>query len=267
MAPRTIQSVIDALGAAVPGGLPAATVDTLKAGDAQREVARVAVCFMATLEVLEQAAARGANLVITHEPTFYGHHDRVDWLEGDPVYAAKRAFIEAHGLVVWRFHDGPHRLRPDGILMGMRAALGWNDAPDPAQPAVCRIPPTPLGVLAATLGRTLGVAAVRVVGDDAMPCSTVGLMPGAPGGASQMRFLQAMPVDVLVTGEIAEWETSEYVRDACRSGQARGLIVLGHAASEEAGMRALIPWMQALVPGVAFEFVATAGALHWVGAA
>jgi CheY-like chemotaxis protein len=59
------------------------------------------------LDVLQRAAAANQNLIITHEPTFFDHLDRTEGLESekDPVYAAKRDFIKAHGLVVWRFHD------------------------------------------------------------------------------------------------------------------------------------------------------------------
>jgi len=49
------------------------TVDTFKAGDPDGPVTGVAVTMMATLDVLQRAAAAGHNLVITHEPRFYGH--------------------------------------------------------------------------------------------------------------------------------------------------------------------------------------------------
>jgi len=39
--------------------------------------------MMATFGVLQRAAARGANLVITHEPTFYDHFDKLDVLESE----------------------------------------------------------------------------------------------------------------------------------------------------------------------------------------
>ena len=39
-------------------------------------------CHRATPEVIREAAARGANLIITHEPTFFTHADGLAWLEG-----------------------------------------------------------------------------------------------------------------------------------------------------------------------------------------
>src|ERR1700683_315379 len=51
------------------------TVDTFKAGDPDTLVTGIATTMMATFDVLERAAASGKNLIVTHEPTFYGHQD------------------------------------------------------------------------------------------------------------------------------------------------------------------------------------------------
>lgn len=81
------------------------TVDTFKAGNPDTPVTGIAVTMMATMDVLERAAANGQNLVITHEPTFYNHLDQPDGMdESDAVWKEKRAFLEKHGMVVWRFH-------------------------------------------------------------------------------------------------------------------------------------------------------------------
>src|SRR5687768_18188792 len=45
------------------------------------------------------------------------------------------------------------------------------------------------------------------------------------------------PYTTLFRSEVAEWETSEYIRDARAQGLQRSLVVLGHAQSEEPGMR------------------------------
>ena len=97
------------------------TVDTFKAGNPDSVVTGVALTMMATMDVLQRASAKGLNLVITHEPTFYAHLDTPEGIpESDPVWTEKRAFIEKHGLVVWRFHDHWHRRNPDGIEAGKR---------------------------------------------------------------------------------------------------------------------------------------------------
>src|SRR5260370_934516 len=57
------------------------TVDTFKAGNPETEVKGIAVTMMATLDVLQRAAAAGQNLVIHHEPTFFNHQDEQDQIE------------------------------------------------------------------------------------------------------------------------------------------------------------------------------------------
>src|SRR5438874_7924768 len=103
----TARHVIDRIQKHVGVPWTEPTVDTFKAGDPDTPVKGIAVCMMATLDVLERAAASGNNLIITHEPTFYDHYDKTDALaaEGDPVYAAKAALIKKQGLVIWRFDD------------------------------------------------------------------------------------------------------------------------------------------------------------------
>ena len=96
----------------------------------------------------------------------------------------------------------------------------------------------------------LGIETLRVVGDLDMTCQGIALLPGCPGRNAQIGALAQPEVDVVITGEISEWETSEYVRDATRLGQGKGLLVLGHAASEEPGMRWVTPWLQARLPGI-----------------
>ena len=96
------------------------TVDTFKAGDPDTKVTGIAVTMMATFDVLQRAAASGANLIITHEPTFYNHLDdlkEIPQKENDPVLAEKLAFIKEHHLAVWRFHDHWHKRTPDGTLV------------------------------------------------------------------------------------------------------------------------------------------------------
>lgn len=260
----TIQQVIDSILATTPYQAGADTVDTVKTGDATQPVRAIATTFMATCQVIEQAAAAGANLLITHEPTFYNHLDDTAWLASDPVYAAKRALIDRHGLVIWRFHDFWHAHRPDGIYTGMLRALGWEASADDGAPHLCTLPPTPLGELAAQLKQRLGIPMVQLSGDPAMTCRRVGFMVGAIGGHVQIGVLGRPDVDALICGEINEWETCEYVRDALQLGLNKGLIVTGHAASEEAGMAYLAEWLRERVPGVPASYIPAGRPMQFV---
>ncbi len=88
------------------------TVDTFKAGNPETAVSGIATTGMATFDVLKRAAKSGRNFVITHEPTFYNHLDQTAAFEQDATYQAKQRFIREQNLVVWRFHDHAHAIRP-----------------------------------------------------------------------------------------------------------------------------------------------------------
>ncbi len=71
-------------------------------------------------------------------------------------------------------------------------------------------------------------------------------------------------LDTLVCGEINEWETNEYVRDASAAEHPKALIVIGHSISEEDGMREVIPWLQARLPEMPITFIPTGHPLRSV---
>lgn len=236
------------------------TVDTFNSGDPETKVTGIAVTMMATLDVLQRAAAAGDNFVITHEPTFYNHLDKVDDLpekEADPVLAEKRAFIEQHHLIIWRFHDHWHRRNPDGIEAGMVRKLGWEKFQDPKNQYLFTLPETTVGRLAAFLEKTLGLHAMRVVGDRRMKITRVAFSPGAAGFGREAVALEMPDVQVLITGESREWETVEYVADAGAEGRRKALIMLSHVPSEQAGMEECARWLKTFLPGVRIDFMAT----------
>jgi putative NIF3 family GTP cyclohydrolase 1 type 2 len=260
----TIDEVIDTILDQIPGGRLAETVDTVKCGDPAQEVRGIVTTFLASYEVIRKAVDLGANFIITHEPTFYNHLDEVEGLQADPVYLEKRRLLDENGIVVWRFHDHWHRHVPDGIDVGVIMALGWGPYLVAGNTSRIKLPVTTVGELSRTVKGKLGIATVRVVGDLQMTCRHVGLMVGAPGSEWQMAQLRRDEVEVLLTGEVHEWETSEYVRDALAQGRRKALIVLGHANSEEPGMDYLVEWLRPLVPGVPIEHVPVGDAFTFV---
>ena len=243
-------------------GVPwqAETVDAFKAGNPDTAVTGIAVTMMATMDVLERAAAAGDNLIITHEPTFYSHLDKLDELgqkENDPVLAAKLAFIAEHHLVIWRFHDHWHRRKLDGIVAGMVHALGWEKYQDAKNEYLFTIPETTAEKLAANLKAKLSTHAMRVVANPGQKVKRVAFVPGASGFATETRAPEMPDVDVLVTGEPREWETVEYVADAVTQKKAKGLIILGHIPSEQAGMEECARWLKTFVSEARIEFIPT----------
>ncbi len=260
----TVATVIETVVSGIPGAPRTDTVDVVKAGEAQQACTGVVTSFLGTLAVLRQARALGANLVISHEPVFYNHLDKTDWLAGDRVFEAKKRFLAESGLVVWRAHDTWHTLRPDPVTAGTIALLGWSAYAKPAGGEVCEIPAVAVAELARQLKQKLGSHGVRFVGDPALRVRRVGLNVGASGGESHLRMLRETDVDALVGGELHEWETSEYVRDSIAAGWPRAVIVVGHQASEEAGMRALADWLRPRLAGLLVTHLPAGDAFTYV---
>jgi putative NIF3 family GTP cyclohydrolase 1 type 2 len=254
----TAQEVVDRIKehAGIPWMME--TVDTFKAGDPQTPVTGIAVTMMATYAVLQRAAANGQNLIITHEPTFYDHQDKADQLpagEQDPVLAEKRAFIEKHHLVVWRFHDHWHRMHSDGIEAGNVHALGWEKFQDPSNQYLFTIPETTVSQLSDELQKKFGIAVMRAVGDREMKVTRVALSPGFAGSEREIGALEMPDLQVLIAGETREWETVEYVADAVSQGRHKALIILSHVPSEQQGMAECASWLKTFVTEVPVQFV------------
>jgi putative NIF3 family GTP cyclohydrolase 1 type 2 len=257
---RTIQNVIDLIIASVPGAPQEASIDVFKCGDPAQEVTGIITTFTASMHVLRKAVELGANLVITHEPTFYEHCEQTDWMADDPILQAKREFIAQNHLTIWRFHDYWHMYQPDGILSGMLKTLGWEAYQEayqqPEHWGSVVIPGMTLATLVATLKERLAMSTVRVVGEPQQRCERIGMLIGSLGGDRQIQAFHHWNLDAVICGETCEWQTCEYVRDAVAMGYNKALVIVGHANSEEEGMRYLVTWLQPKMSEVPITFVA-----------
>ena len=128
----TAQAIADLIRQHVGVEWNPTTVDGFKAGDPSTAVTGIATTSLATIDVMRRAVQAGANLIITSGPTFYSRADtptptgrRGAPPQPDPVFTAKREFIEQNRLVVWRFSDHWRARTPDPFAGGVTDALGW----------------------------------------------------------------------------------------------------------------------------------------------
>ncbi len=260
----TVQEIIDIILKSIPGAPFPKTVDTIKSGNASQRVTGIVTTMFATNKVIEKTAEMGANFIIAHEPTFYNHLDDVAWLADDKVYQNKKSLLEQSKIAVWRFHDGIHAHKPDGILMGVLNALGWQQYYNEDKPHIITLPSTTLETITNLVKEKLSAPHLKVIGDLSQVCSRIALLPGASGGLSQIGVLQKEKPDVLICGEINEWETAEYVRDMRQMGSQTSLIVTGHAVSEEPGLEWLVNWLQPQIPGIKITHIPSGDPFIWV---
>jgi Tfp pilus assembly ATPase PilU len=72
-----------------------------------------------------------------------------------------------------------------------------------------------------------------------------------------------MPLcDVVIAGEVREWESVEYARDTVSAGQKKGLVLTGRLVSEEPGMSLCAERLKGLVPELRVQWL-PAGDAYW----
>jgi putative NIF3 family GTP cyclohydrolase 1 type 2 len=259
----TVQQVIDLI--LKEGGLSPLkeTVDTIKSGSANQMVTGIVTTMFPTITVIEEAAKLNANFIIAHEPSFYNHKDDTKWVANNTVVKQKQQMLEKYKIAIWRFHDYCHSLKPDAISYGVAKKANWLPYYKTGQ-TVLTIPAISLQDLVHHLKSSLGIAQVRIIGDPKQICQRIALLPGAWGGLMQVTTAETQKPDVLIVGEVSEWETAEYIRDARLMGATTALLVLGHAVSEEPGMEWVAEWLQPKLDGIKITHIASGNPFTWL---
>ena len=286
----TAQSVIEKLQTALGGEWPATGVEGIKAGDPSTPIKGIATTAMATMEVLKQAAKANANLVISYEPTFFGRADGPPkpapappagtaagaapgrggrgggggfggLSPDDPVYKGKKDFIEKNSLVVYRLFDHWKSRKEGEMVTGLAEALGWSKGRVKPDDVIYEIPSASYEDVVAQIKKKLNMhGGLRAVGDRKATIRKVMLFPGPM--APELIYKRYTDADLMIAGEVREWENTFFAADIFAAGEKHGLITLGRVASEDPGMRACAAWLKNTIKEVPSQFIA-AGDLYW----
>ena len=179
----------------------------------------------------------------------------------DPVYKAKKEFIDKNGLVVFRLHDHWQSRKESDMTTGLAEALGWTKYRIKPDDVVYEIPAATTENIVALIRKKLELrAGLRAVGDRKALIRRVMLYPGVMAPATMWR--RYSETDLMVTGEVREWENTTYAADMFSAGEKRALVTLGRVASEEPGMKACAAWLKTIVKEVPARWI-TAGDLYW----
>jgi putative NIF3 family GTP cyclohydrolase 1 type 2 len=251
----TAREVVDAI--AKNSGVPISERsyrDTFKMGNPDATVTGIATTFMGTFDVLKRAHAAGLNFVIPHEDTFWTDRDDVKDLADNPLYRLKTEWGRQNGMIVWRDHDHLHAMKPDFTVVASLRSIGVKGGENATMASrIMTIPETTLGEFAAQVKRLTGSRAFRCVGDPKARVSKILLGPGY--GTPRM----TAEADVVIGGEQQEadggFDNVEYVMDAASLGMAKGVIMLGHAISEQPGMEDYAKWLRTFIHDIPIQFV------------
>jgi len=199
-------------------------------GDPSAQVTRVLFALDATLPVVEEASAWGANLLVTHHPLMFGGIRTLlsDQPEGRVLTAMVRAgisLIAAH--TNWDRTEG-------GTGDSLAAAAGLTGIRPVADNPYLRAGQLPAPTAAVEYLRALTAALgwpIRMYGQPDAPVQQIAVGPGACGDLYQTAALNG--AQAFVVGEIKHHELL--------GAQAMGTVVFeaGHHASEQPGIAAL----------------------------
>jgi putative NIF3 family GTP cyclohydrolase 1 type 2 len=266
----TATSVVDRILKELGGEAPPNSADGFKAGDPNGAVHGIATTAMATVDVLRQAVKAKTNLVLSYEPVFFSRADRPATPGGrgpggldpeDPVYKAKKKFIEDNGLIVYRFHDRWQARRGNDMEIALAEALGWAKNRAKAGDVLYDIPPATAEQVVANIRKRLKLnGGLRAVGDRTAQVRRILIHPGAMTPATMWtRYTEA---DLIIAGEVREWENTHFAADLFTAGEKHGLVTLGRVVSEDPGMQSCSAWIKSIVKEVPVQWIA-AGDAYW----
>ncbi len=186
-------------------------------------------------------------------------------LATDPVYAAKKEFIEKNNLVVFRLRDHWAARTEKDLTSGLADSLGWSghlvaSEPVDGNAAIYEIPAASLEDTVALVRKRLAIrGGLRSVGDRKARVRRVLLHPGLMTVTTMWKYFGT--VDLLLTGEVREWECVHYAADVNSTGGKHSLVTVGRVVSEEPGMNACAKWLGS-VSGMPARWIG-AGDPYW----
>lgn len=226
-----------------------ALVDGFRAGDADVPVTGVVVAARASTQVLREAVARGANVVISRS-AFLGDSQDRPVAQPEPALAAKLEYIVQHGLAVMRLQDP--RNGPNGLALttAFPRAIGLEDPADTTDTAAGLVylnsPQTVIDLIRRTKA-VLPTQTVRLVGDSTLVAEGIALATETNRPNALAPLISRPDVNLLICGEVHETETTAYVMDAIALGQPKAMLVVGSIAAEEPAARALAVWLAGII--------------------
>lgn len=267
---RTVELL---LNAAFGNPMATAKYEGLCAGDPNMEVSGVAVCYAPTVEFLRRAAARQINLIISREHPFFLHGGlnysyTTEGLEAvikdDPVVAAKRDFIAANKLMIYRFGAAWDQFRPHAQSAALAKALSLQPLSRPASDrtrgVVCDLSQeTALQALSQTAVERIKCTSPRTVGDFNSKVKRVAVIAGETDPKEALaRLLSDPKIDGVIAGAggtIDEVDGAiSYFRDVIATGRRIALLAVGYGPSEDPGISEMAQWMQSTLPDLKIEW-------------
>lgn len=238
----TVQQVYDFINERAPFETQVAYDNSgLLVGHPNNEVTGIHFALDVTNNVIDEAIAHGANLIVTHHPMMFSPIKRL--VETD-YQARLLCRLIREGISLISAHTNLDQAA-GGINDVLAQCIGLTDIQGEGFVRVGTLPsPITAGELAESISAALGDV-VRVMGDASAQVEKVGMCSGS--GADEWPAAAAMGAQAFLTGE-AKHHIALEAAD-------RGMVLLeaGHHATEEPGIFALAKALQMSELGVQYN--------------
>lgn len=259
--------------------VPEPSVDRVIVGDPETVVRGIAVAWTPTWDALREAEAKGCNVFVAHEPTFFSHHDldgfeqAADQISPAALKAmsgtrdAKRRWIEEHGMVVIRCHDVLD-LIPGGVADALARKLGFAEADVVANEPYYRVVRVEPALRASELAQrmadafgALGQPGVAFYGDADRVVHRLGL--GTGFACEPWKFVE-MGAEMCLTidDRIKTWIETEWADDS-----GFPMVVIHHGTSEEWGVHRLREMIAEKFPDTNVQLLPQGFRTRWISPA
>lgn len=221
------------------------TRDHLIHGDLSQSVNRIGVCWMATFQVIQEAQEKGIDFLITHENPFYMASTQPNTLA---LMAAerKKQLLSKLGISVYRCHDVWDCIENVGVSDMWANRLGFSF--DKRQPGsynhFAEIKPMTAIDLCTHVAHCLvedGQNGAWLFGRKDKVIRRLAIGTGA---ATDVWSMLKEDVDAVIVSDdgVKTFSEGQYLLD-----HDKAMIMVSHAPSEIAGIKAMAVWLQSQV--------------------
>jgi dinuclear metal center YbgI/SA1388 family protein len=227
----------------------------LMVGDRSSKVKSILVALDCTLEVIEEAKAKGCNLIISHHPLLFRKPSTItnDTLLGKKIISLVKNDINLYSshtnldsVINGVNHEFMNILGLQNfITMDLSAEVNDGDTDTGIGRLAYLNEPMSFNSIITLVKKALNMSIVRVVGDENKMIRKIAVVNGS--GQDYFSLAKKMGADCIITGDT----TYHYVSDFCEENMC--IIDAGHFATEWPAIKSISKTIQNLIINNGFQ--------------
>lgn len=237
------------------------TRDRILYGESDREITKMGVCWVATMQVIEQAMHDGINFIISHENPFYENSTCLRTLVHESILL-KKALLDQGNITIYRSHDVWDMFPEYGVADQWAKRLGFpfeRELSSYLQYAI--IPTMSVEDLAKHIARALtqdGEDGVYVLGDLNHKVTNLSMGTGA---ATDIFGMLKRPTDAVIVSDdgITNYYQGQYAID-----NDVPMIIVNHAGCEICGLKAMEDYFKLQFPNLDVSYLKEGYKFHYI---